>query len=102
MTQFRDHVEAGFRQRVPLSTYLTALGVSERRLRRACGLVAHRTPMQMVLDRAMLDACRMLISSNRTAAEIGYECGFDDPTYFSRVFRTYTGQSLRAFRRREP
>ncbi len=42
----------------------------------------------------------MLIYTNLTAAEIGYELGFSDPAHFSRVFARGIGLPPRAFRQR--
>ena len=100
IARFRALIEEHFRSHLSLRQYLGTLAVSERRLRDACFRIARRTPMQMVLDRTMLEARRMLVSSNRTAAEIGFQLGYDDPAYFSRVFHAHFGEKLREFRRR--
>jgi AraC-like DNA-binding protein len=40
----------------------------------------------------------MLLSSDKTAAEIAAECGFTSPTYLSRVFRRREGTTIRDWR----
>jgi AraC-like DNA-binding protein len=37
--------------------------------------------------RRILEAKRLLLHSELTIAEIGYELGFEDPSYFSRFIR---------------
>ena len=44
-------------------------------------------------------ARRALRQSERSIAAIAREVGYDDPAYFSRVFRRYTGESPAAWRR---
>jgi AraC family transcriptional activator of pobA len=99
VAQFRAMVEARFRERLPLAAYLASLGVSETRLRQACALVAGQPPLQLIQERTMLEAKRMLLYSNNSCAEIAYRLGFHDPAYFSRFFHAAAGTSAREFRR---
>jgi AraC family transcriptional regulator of arabinose operon len=43
-------------------------------------------------------ACQLLLVSPSPIKQIAAQVGFEDPLYFSRVFRRYTGRSPRAFR----
>lgn len=43
-------------------------------------------------------ACRLLLESDKTVAEVAVSCGFRDATYFRRLFRRREGVSPRAFR----
>lgn len=43
-------------------------------------------------------ACQLLLVSPSPIKQIAAQVGFEDPLYFSRVFRRYTGCSPRAFR----
>jgi AraC-like DNA-binding protein len=47
----------------------------------------------------MSKARELLLSSTRPLFEIAQECGFEDPLYFSRIFRRETGISPRGYRR---
>lgn len=44
-------------------------------------------------------ACEMIQLSDRPLKEIAYELDFQDPLYFSRVFKKYMGVSPRAYRK---
>ncbi|MCM1077973.1 MAG: helix-turn-helix domain-containing protein [Bacteroidales bacterium] len=46
-------------------------------------------------------AKRLLRSTDLTVAEVAYRCGFTDPKYFSRVFKTIEGRSPSAFKEGE-
>jgi YesN/AraC family two-component response regulator len=48
----------------------------------------------------MQRACELLMSSSLTIGEIGAQLGYEDPMYFSRLFRKKIGIPARDYRRR--
>ncbi len=57
------------------------------------------SPKEWITNRLILEAQRQLQYSNRSVKELAYDLGFSDPSYFSRLFRKKTGQSIRDFSR---
>jgi AraC family transcriptional regulator, transcriptional activator of pobA len=49
----------------------------------------------------MTEARRLLQSSEQPVAEIAWKLGFDDSSYFIRLFRNETGVSPLAFRKQQ-
>ncbi|MBZ9650191.1 helix-turn-helix domain-containing protein [Sphingobium sp. 3R8] len=98
VARLRERIEQRFRQREPVSDHAKALGASLTALRQACARVAGSSPAQMLDDRALLEARRLLIYSQLSVAEIAYAIGFEDPAYFSRFFARHIGQPPRAYR----
>ncbi|MDQ4421533.1 helix-turn-helix domain-containing protein [Sphingobium sp. DEHP117] len=98
VARLRERIDARFRLREPVGDYAVALGVSPTVLRVACAKVAGRSPAAMLDDRALLEACRLLLYSNLTVAQIGYAVGIEDPAYFSRFFTRHIGQPPRRYR----
>lgn len=47
----------------------------------------HTTPMRYLLRRRMARALRLLTEGTASVKEMAAACGYDDPFYFSRVFR---------------
>lgn len=43
-------------------------------------------------------AKHLLLSSNLSISEISFSIGYENPLYFSRLFRKYTGSSPTEFR----
>ncbi|MEC3947995.1 helix-turn-helix domain-containing protein [Sphingobium sp. HWE2-09] len=98
VARLRERIEQRFRQREPVSVHARALGTSLTALRHACARVAGTSPAQMLDDRALLEARRLLLYSQLSVAEIAYAIGFEDPAYFSRFFTRHIGQPPRAYR----
>ncbi len=101
VARFRQLLETDFHSNKPMEDYARALKVSPSRLRAACVEVTERSPLQLVQDRLLLEAKRLLLYSNMSIAEVGYYLGFDDPAYFTRFFTRASGVSPRAFRNRK-
>ncbi|RYE21381.1 MAG: helix-turn-helix domain-containing protein [Sphingobacteriaceae bacterium] len=55
------------------------------------------SPKEWMTGRLMLEAQRKLQYSNLSVKELAYELGFNDPDYFSRLFKKSTGKSITAF-----
>lgn len=98
VARLRERIEQRFRQREPVLVHAKALGTSLTALRQACARVAGSSPAQMLDDRCLLEARRLLLYSQLSVAEVAYAIGFDDPAYFSRFFARHVGQPPRAWR----
>ncbi len=61
-----------------------------------------RTAGELIRDRLLLEARRLLVHSSLNVAEIAVSLQFEDPSYFSRFFRRSTGVSPGEFRDRSP
>jgi AraC family transcriptional activator of pobA len=98
VARLRDRVEKHYRLRESVPAYAKALGVSATALRVACARVAAMPPTAILDQRALLEAKRALLYSNRSITELSYYLGFLDPAYFSRWFHGHVGRSPRRFR----
>jgi len=55
------------------------------------------SPKEWMTNRLMLEAQRKLQYSTLSVKELAYDLGFNDPDYFSRLFKKTMGKSVRAF-----
>ena len=97
--QFGLLVELHFRENHQVQDYADLMHKSPKTLANLFGQHAQRTPLQVIQERIALEARRMLIYTDQTAAEIGYALGFGEPAHFSRFFKRKVGEAPGAFRR---
>lgn len=73
--------------------------VSQTSFRRLFKAHTGKSPSDYIRELRMTSAARMLLTSDREIAEIGYQVGFSDANYFSRTFRQVFGVSPYQYRR---
>lgn len=95
---FCDLVEAHFRDHLTLTDYAGHLKVTEARLNDICRRMANRPSKEVVHERLLQEACRLLRYSAVPVTEISYQLGFADPAYFSRFFTKRAGMPPSQFR----
>ena len=96
--QFCDMVEAHFRDHMTLGEYAKGLSVTEARLNDICRRMANQPSKEIVHERMLQEARRLLRYTATPIGEICFQLGFADPAYFSRFFTRRTGQSPSQFR----
>ena len=96
--QFCDMVEAHFRDHLTLGEYARRLSVTEARLNDICRRMADQPPKEIVHERILQEARRLLRYTAVPIGEICFQLGFADPAYFSRFFTRRTGRSPSHFR----
>jgi AraC-like DNA-binding protein len=85
--------------KAPLSAAATALGYSERGLRRQ--LERAGTTYRTLVDDVHARRARALLTETALPVQtIAYDLGFDTPSNFARCFKRWTGASPTAFRER--
>lgn len=65
-----------------------------RKLKRIVGL----TPAEFLREIRIKRAQQFLLSTSKGVSEIAYSCGFSDPKYFGKIFRSMTGMSPTDYR----
>jgi AraC-like DNA-binding protein len=98
--RFRAAVERDFTHAHRVEDYALTLGYSVRTLTRACQEATGRRAKQVIDDRVVLEAKRLLVHTELTGAAIGARVGMPDPTAFTKFFRTRVGETPAAFRTR--
>ena len=87
---FRDLLESNYLKFKTVSKYANLICISEKRLGRATAKVLGKSPKEIINDRILLEAKRLLVHTNLSIKEIGQELGFEDPAYFVRYFKKST------------
>lgn len=74
-------------------------GVSESTLRRLFKEQMGKTIYEFVRDTKMVYAANLLVTTNDSISEIGYQLGYESPSYFTKTFRENYGISPQEYRR---
>ncbi|TDU70829.1 AraC-like DNA-binding protein [Prosthecobacter fusiformis] len=96
--QFHLALEHHFREWQALAPYAKQLGVTVNHLNDVIHEETGHSAGELIRHRRLLDAKRLLLHSDLSVSEIGYQIGFHDPSYFSRFFRRYVGETPAEFR----
>lgn len=94
-------IEAHLAERHHVGDYAQLLGYSARSITRACREASGRSAKRILTDRLVLEAKRLLVHTDASAAAISARLGFSEPTNFGKFFLRNTGQSPASFRRQQ-
>ena len=97
--RFEDDVLASILQRRTIESYASALSISVRHLSRLCKAETGLTAVAFIEALKMREACRLLVYTRMTTQQIAYHLGFEDPSYFGRVFQRNMGLAPGAYRK---
>lgn len=84
---------------VNIEEYASARGMSVSWFIRNFKQYTHTTPMQYIVSRRITNAQMLLETTNYNITEIGQIVGYDNPLYFSRIFRKQKGMSPSDYRK---
>lgn len=94
-------VEGNFKKEHEVQFYAAALNKSPKTLANLFALFNYPAPSRLIRQRILLEAKRYLHYTDKSAKEIAYALGFDNPAHFSRFFKQYSGSSISSFREKE-
>ncbi|RZK08006.1 MAG: helix-turn-helix domain-containing protein [Flavobacterium sp.] len=73
------------------SKYASMLNITPKHLNRITQSVMEKTTSEVILDRIILEAKRVMLHTSKSFSEIAIGLGYDDYAYFSRLFKQKTG-----------
>ena len=95
---FRDLLETQYKTLKSVNGFAAQMNVSEKRLTNATTKTMGKSPKTIIDERVMLEAKRLLIHTNLSIKEVGYDLGFEEPTNFIKYFRKHTAKTPIEFR----
>lgn len=99
--RFIDALELHFRELHRAADYAELLGCSVRTLSRAARDATGKGVRELINERRLLEARRLLGGAGWDAQAVAAHLGFTDPANFGRFFRGHTGLTPAAFAARE-
>lgn len=98
--RFEMLVDKNYLHHWSVKDYARELGVAAGHLSRVMRLATGAPASHMIEARLVREARRLLAFTGLPVSQVGYELGFADPAYFTRVFSRATGVPPRRFRDR--
>lgn len=93
-------VEKHYTEHWPITRYAGELGLSTERLNRLVRAETGLSAQQIVHERLVREACRLLMYVQAPVSQLAFDLGFGDPSYFSRFFRRHTGLTPADYRQK--
>ena len=94
----KTFIDAHYRENIRLAQLSDIAGMSDSSFSRFFKLHTGRNLSDYIIDLRLGHACRQLVDSTDSVAEICYACGFNNLSNFNRIFRKRKGCSPSEFR----
>ncbi|HWB91918.1 MAG TPA: helix-turn-helix domain-containing protein, partial [Puia sp.] len=99
LRNFKQLIDKQFRQLKLPKAYAEQLHVTPNHLNAVCQELVGETAGDLIRDRVILEAKRLLVNADLTITGIAYELNFADGSYFTKFFRKHAGMTPEEFRR---
>ncbi len=95
---FLQILEENYHRPEGVDFYADRLFMSSRNLNLICQNILQQSVSEIVETRKLIEAKNLLISTDKSISEIGYELGYNEKAYFTTVFKRKSGQTPTEFR----
>lgn len=96
---FSRLVNIHYKEKHSVADYADLLNLAPKTLSNKFHKLNLENPNEMIKNRIVLEAKRLLLYSELSVKEIAYQLGYDDPAYFNRIFLQKSGKTPAAFRK---
>jgi len=98
LNEFRKLVNSRFYSLKTAKDYARELNITPNYLNALCQEYFLKTVSEIIQERVILEAKRLLMHTSYSISEIGYNLGFKDNSYFGRYFKKAVGMTPKEFR----
>lgn len=96
--KFTQLVDANYKGKHSVADYADILAIAPKTLTHKFKRMNLPQPNEIIKNRIILEAKRLLVHTAKSAKEIAYDLGYEDPAYFSRLFFIKTGDTPLGFK----
>jgi len=100
LKNFKQLIDKHFRSLKLPKEYAEILYITPNHLNALSQDLLGKTAGDVIRDRILLEAKRLLTNADMTVTEIAYDLNFQDNSYFNRFFKKYTGTTPEEFRKK--
>ncbi|MBS1659670.1 MAG: helix-turn-helix domain-containing protein [Bacteroidetes bacterium] len=98
--KFSQLIDRYFKTKHAVADYAEMLNMTPKALSKRIAQVSSVTPNDLIKERILLEAKRLLAHTEMTVKEVGYALGYEDPAYFVRFFTNSAECSPLDFRKK--
>lgn len=91
-------LEEHYKESKDVNFYAEKLFMTSRNLNNICQSILQQSVSEIIETRKLTEAKNLLMTSDKNIAEIGYELGFNEKTYFTHAFKRKAGMTPTEFR----
>jgi len=95
---FLQILEENYDRSLGVEFYAEKLFMSVRNLNLICQGIMEKSVSEIIETRKLIEAKNLLVHTDKTVSEIGFELGYNEKAYFTNVFKKRTGQTPTEFR----
>lgn len=99
LSNFQKLIDQHYKEKKLTKEYASMLYVTPNHLNALSKDVTGRSAGELIRDRILLEAKRLLVNAKLTVSEIALELDFADNSYFSKFFKKYEGVTPEVFRK---
>lgn len=99
MDSFESLIDTYFKTERSPSFYASKMNITLKHLNRICKSILNKTATELITERVILEAKRLLINQNKSISQIADELNFENYSYFAKLFKKENGISPSDFRR---
>jgi AraC family transcriptional regulator, transcriptional activator of pobA len=96
---FLKIVEENYRRPEGVEFYANKLFMTARNLNLICQQILQQSVSEIIETRKLIEAKNLLLNTEKSIAEIGFELGYNEKAYFTNVFKKKSGQTPSDFRK---
>ena len=96
--RYRELVNKNYKHLKDVKDYARILGISYKTINKACKECTDISAKQIIINKIIIEAKRLLLSNELTNTEIAYKLGFEEPSNFSNFFKIHNGTSMKNYR----
>jgi len=97
--RFIELLEHNYTSTHTVRFYALELNISSRKLSHICNEMTGKGTLQLIEERRIMEAKRLLLYSKLNAQQVAYELGFQDHSYFTKVFKKHVSTTPLKFRK---